>query len=72
MAAADGTTRKIGKKIKEIRLSRSMTQADIAEKSKLNVNYYAKIERADVKPSIEAYERIARALKVSSSDIFPF
>jgi len=49
-----------------------MTQADIAAKAKLNVNYYAKIERADVKPSIEAYERIARALKVTASDIFPF
>lgn len=72
MADADGTTRKIGKKLKELRLSKGMTQADIAAKAKLNVNYYAKIERADVKPSIEAYERIARALKVTASDIFPF
>lgn len=72
MAAADGTTRKIGRKLKEIRLSKSMTQADVADKAKINVNYYAKIERADLKPSIDVYERIAKALKVTSADIFPF
>ena len=72
MTISDGTTKKVGKKLREIREARKMTQADVAERADLNANYYAKIERADVKPSIEAYERIAKALKVSAKDIFPF
>lgn len=66
------TTKKVAKKIKEIRLSKGLTQVDIAEKADMNSNYYAKIERGEVKPSADAYEKIAKALHVKSSDIFPF
>jgi len=38
----------------------------------MNGNYYAKIERGEVKPAPEAYEKIAKALKVTAADIFPF
>lgn len=69
---ADGTTGKISKKLKTIRMGLGMTQADVAAKAKMNVNYYAKVERGEQKPSIEIYERIAKALKVTASDIFPF
>ncbi|HKU18120.1 MAG TPA: helix-turn-helix transcriptional regulator [Candidatus Saccharimonadales bacterium] len=72
MATADDTTRKIGKKLKELRLERGMTQAAVAVRAKMHPNYYAKVERGDQKPSIEIYERIAKALKVTSADIFPF
>lgn len=49
-----------------------MTQVEVAEKAKMNPMYYSKIERGAVKPSVDMYERIAKALKVTSSDIFPF
>lgn len=72
MTTPDGTTKKVAKKLKVLRLDRDLTQADIAEKAKMSTNYYAKIERGEVRPSVDIYERLAKALKVTSSDIFPF
>lgn len=70
--SAGNTTRRIGKKLKEIRLDKGLTQVELAKKADLNSNYYAKIERGEVKPSPEVYEKIAKALKVTAADIFPF
>ncbi len=72
MSTADSTTRKVAKALRSIRLDKGLTQAQVAEKAKINTNYYAKVERGEMKPSVEVYERIARALKVTSSEIFPF
>lgn len=36
------------------------------------MNYFARIERADVKPSVETLEKVVKALGVKSSDILPF
>lgn len=66
------TTKQIGKKLKQLRTERDLTQAELAEKADMNANYYAKIERGEVKPAPEAYEKIAKALKVTAADIFPF
>jgi transcriptional regulator with XRE-family HTH domain len=62
----------IGKRIRAIRLEKSFTQAELAEKAGMNTNYYAKIERGDISPSLGTYEKIIKALKIKSSDIFPF
>lgn len=72
MATPDSTTRKVAKQLKAIRRERNLTQADVAERAKMSTNYYAKIERSEVRPSVDIYERIAKALKVTASDIFPF
>jgi putative transcriptional regulator len=72
MSTPDGTTKKVAKKLKILRLERDLTQAEIAEKAKMSVNYYAKIERGEVRPSVDIYERLAKALKATASDIFPF
>lgn len=72
MSTPDGTTKKVAKKLKVLRLERGLTQAEIAEKAKMSVNYYAKIERGEVRPSVDIYERLAKALKATASDIFPF
>lgn len=72
MTTFDGTTKKVAKKLKSLRLDRDLTQAEIADKAKMSTNYYAKIERGEVRPSVDIYERLAKALKVTASDIFPF
>ena len=72
MTTPDGTTKKVAKRLRALRLDRDLTQADIAEKAKMSTNYYAKIERGEVRPSVDIYERLAKALKVTASDIFPF
>lgn len=72
MATPDSTTRKVAKRLKTLRLDRDLTQADVAAKAKMSTNYYAKIERGELRPSVDIYERLAKALKVTASDIFPF
>jgi len=72
MTTPDSTTKRVAKKLRTLRRERDLTQADVAEKAKMSSMYYSKIERGVVKPSVDMYERIAKALKVTSSDIFPF
>lgn len=72
MIGTDNTTKKVARKLRTIRLERGLTQEQVAEKAKMSTNYYARIERSEVRPSVDIYERLAKALKVTSSDLFPF
>ena len=72
MATPDDTTMKVAKRLKALRRDCHLTQARIAEKAKMSTNYYSKIERGKVRPSVDIYERLAKALNATSSDIFPF
>ncbi|MCL4417487.1 MAG: helix-turn-helix transcriptional regulator [Actinobacteria bacterium] len=60
---------KAGKRIKEIREKANLTQAQVAKKAKINVNYFAVIERGEVTTSSEKLQRIADALSVDLSEI---
>jgi len=68
----DATTVKIAKRLRAVRIERSLTQVQVAEKADLNTNYYAKIERGEIRPSIATYEKLAKVLKITSSELFPF
>ena len=72
MKESDATTMKTAKRLRALRHDRNLTQVQIAEKAKMSPNYYAKIERGEVRPSIDMYERLAKALKVTASELFPF
>lgn len=63
---------KIGKKLKEARKKIRLTQVDVAKKSNISVNYYARIERDEENPTLETLERVLKALKLKSSDVLPF
>ena len=65
-------TEKTAVNLKRIRLEKGLSQAELADKAGINSSYYSKIERSDLKPSIDVLEKIAKALEVKSSDIFPF
>ena len=58
-------------KIKEIREQKELTQEEVAKKAGISTNYYSKIERGTVNTSIEKANKIAKALGVEVSDIFP-
>ncbi len=62
----------IAAKLKRTRLDKGLTQLEVADKADLSTNYYARIERAEVSPSVETLEKLVRALKIKSSDILPF
>lgn len=66
------TSKQIGDKIKEIRKKKKLTQVEVAEKAGIHVNYFARLERGEVNPSVEIVQNIAKALKVKSGDILPF
>lgn len=57
--------------IKEIREQKDLTQEEVAKKAGIFPNYYAKIERGTINTSIEKANKIAKALGVKVSDIFP-
>ena len=66
----DEITKKVARKIKTARLTRNMTQAELAEKAGLSIS--AGVERAESTPSVETLAKLAKALKVKSSDLLPF
>lgn len=63
---------KFGKNLKEIREKRDMTQAEVATKAGITINYYARIERGEENPSLEVIKGLCIALKINSSSILPF
>jgi transcriptional regulator with XRE-family HTH domain len=65
-------SQQLGRNIKKARQNARLTQVEVAEKADIHVNYFARIERGEVNPSYEILESIAKALKVKSSEIFPF
>ena len=55
---------RIGKRIAELRKSRGMTQASLAEKAEITNNFLSHIERSYSIPSLETLVRICDALGV--------
>lgn len=62
----------IGKNLEQLRSRVGLTQSDMANKAGTNINYYAKLERGIAIPSLAMLEKLAKVLKVKSSDILPF
>ena len=62
----------VAKNLKKVRLSKHLTQADVAEKAGITSNHYARIERGETIPSIITVAALIKSLKVRSSDILPF
>jgi len=61
----------IADKIRTTRRKKGITQADVARKSALSVNFYARVERGETKPSAETIVKIKRALGAEYSEILP-
>jgi transcriptional regulator with XRE-family HTH domain len=67
-----GSQKQLGTNLRKIREKNGLTQAQVAEKANIHVNFYARIERGEENPSYETLEKIAKALKTKSSEMFPF
>ena len=52
---------------KEKREKKNLTQAEVAKKAGLNTNYYAVIERGEINPSFETFNKICNALGLTLS-----
>ena len=58
---------KFGKHLRTIRLEKNWTQAEVAERALLSVNYYGAIERGEKNISLLNLMAVAKAFKVSLS-----
>lgn len=61
----------IGLRVKRFREERKMTQEQLAEKAEISVNHLYRIESGKSAPSIDALDRLARALQVHMRDLLP-
>jgi len=64
--------RKFGQKLQRIRKSKGISQEDLAADLSLHRNYIGMIERGERNPTIRTLYKIAKALKVKSSELLPF
>ena len=62
----------LGKKIRELRKKKELTQEELAYKSELDYSYINQIENGKRNPSVEAVEKIAKALGVKVQDLLSF
>lgn len=59
----------IGKKVKKRRTSLGLTQEELAEKVGISRTYMGFVEQGRNVPTLETLEKIARALKVKTSEL---
>lgn len=67
-----GSQQEFSNNVRLARKKANLTQKQLAEKAKMHVNYYARIERGGENPSYEAIEKIIKALGIKSSEVLPF
>jgi transcriptional regulator with XRE-family HTH domain len=58
-----------GRRLRELRLARSLTQEQLAETAGITSTYTSDLERGEKVPSLTIVLRLARALDVSVSDL---
>jgi transcriptional regulator with XRE-family HTH domain len=63
--------RLFAQRLRELRLSRGLTQEALARQAFVTVPYIGKLERAGAAPGIDLVERIASALGVTAVDLMP-
>lgn len=56
-------------RLRKARLSKGLTQAEVAKKAGISENHYAQIERAEKNPTVSTFRSIIKAIGVSSSEI---
>jgi len=61
---------RFGKKVREERLKRNLSQEALAEKAGVHRTYIGMIERAEKNITLENIEKIADALKIKISQLF--
>lgn len=64
------STLTLGKKIRNLRALKGLTQPELAEQSGVNQSYLSKIENDNVVPSDEILEKIAMAFEVNIAQLF--
>jgi len=72
MMARTSAQQKLGKQLKQLRNERGLTQEKLGELTGLDRGYISGVERGVRNPSIRNIERLAKALKVKTSELVEF
>src|SRR5687768_3334207 len=63
--------RQFGARLKEVRLARNVTQADLAEKAQVALSHLSKLEKGEAAPGPDLLDRLAKALDSTITDLLP-
>ncbi|MCP1187465.1 helix-turn-helix domain-containing protein [Paenibacillus sp. 1781tsa1] len=61
----------VGERIRAIRKAKGLTQQQLAELSGLDDAYIGSLERGERNFSIDTLEKVIKALKIQTNDLFP-
>jgi len=64
-----GVLDRLGNKVRELRLSKGLSQEGLAERAGLHYTYVGGIERGERNPSLKSVEKIANALNVDIGEL---
>jgi transcriptional regulator with XRE-family HTH domain len=62
--------KELGKRIREIRKIKGLTQEELGEKANLNYKFVGELERGKVNVSLDSLVRISKALEIYIGDLF--
>ena len=66
-----GIVLRFGARLRELRNSRGMTQAELAAKAHVTASYVWRLESGGAAPGIDLVDRLAVALGTSAADLLP-
>src|SRR5262245_24373934 len=62
---------RFARRLRELRVERGLTQADLAKRAEVTATYVSKLESAGAAPGIDLVEKLATALGVGLADLIP-
>lgn len=63
---------RFGRRLRELRIGRQMTQEQLAEAAHISVDFLSLVERGRNAPSFKVIEQLAIALNISVKELFDF
>jgi transcriptional regulator with XRE-family HTH domain len=63
--------RLFGERLRAVRASRGLTQAELAGRAEVTAGYVGRLERGGAAPGIDLVDRLARALGTTAADLLP-
>lgn len=67
-----GLQKDFGRRLKQLRKAKKLTQEQLASKAKMDWKYYGMIERGELNSTLETIEKLAAAFDVEVHQLFIF
>lgn len=64
--------KKFGKKVRELRQERGLSQEELANKASLHYTYIGSVERGEANLTLQNIEKIANAFRIGLPELFSF